>query len=159
LAIDSTALVQEFIPQEESRIVRVEVLNGKLLYAIRVYTSGESFDLCPADVCQRVDGAALNAEVCAVGAAERGLRVEGYEPPAEVVADVERIMAAADIEVGGVEYMIDARDGQRYFYDINALSNFVADAPNVVGFDPVPALVDFLVAEAKEAVRTKKEAA
>ncbi len=159
LGIDSTALVQEFIPQEESRIVRVEVLDGKLLYAIRVYSSGESFDLCPADVCQRLDGAALDAQVCAVDAAERGLRVEGYEPPPEVVADVERIMAAAGIEVGGVEYMIDARDGQRYYYDINALSNFVADAPNVVGFDPVPPLVDFLVAEAEKATLTTQEAA
>ena len=40
-------------------------------------------------------------------------------------------MRAAGIEVGGVEYMIDDRDGQRYYYDINALSNFVADAPRV----------------------------
>ena len=45
-------------------------------------------------------------------------------------------MRAADIEIGGVEYMIDDRDGQRYYYDINALSNFVADAPRVIGFDP-----------------------
>ena len=30
------------------------------------------------------------------------------------------------------------------YYDINALSNFVADAANVVGFDPFVKLVDFL---------------
>jgi hypothetical protein len=48
--------------------------------------------------------------------------------------------------------MIDARDGQLYFYDINALSNFVADAPNVVGFDPFVNLVDYLVAEAEAQV-------
>jgi hypothetical protein len=40
--------------------------------------------------------------------------------------------------------MIDDRDGQRYYYDINALSNFVADAPNVVGLDPWVPLVDYL---------------
>jgi hypothetical protein len=145
LGIDSTALVQEFIPAEQSRIVRVEVLDGKFLYAIRIYTPGTSFDLCPADVCQTVDGAELNAEVCAVDARSRGLRVEGYQPPAEVIAQVERIMKAAGIEVGGVEYMIDARDEKLLFYDINALSNFVADAPNVIGFDPFVRLVDFLV--------------
>jgi hypothetical protein len=27
---------------------------------------------------------------------------------------------------------------------VNALSNFVADAPNVIGFDPFAWLVDFL---------------
>jgi biotin carboxylase len=159
LGVDSTALVQEFIPQEESRIVRVEVLDGKYLYAIRIYTPGTSFDLCPADVCQRVDGAALDAQICAVDAPKRGLRVEGYEPPAEIVAQVERIMAAADIEVGGIEYMIDSRDGKLYYYDINALSNFVADAPNVVGFDPFARLVDYLEREAASAARDAKEAA
>lgn len=149
LGIDSTALVQEFIPQEESRIVRVEVLGGKFLYGIRIYTPGTSFDLCPADVCQRVDGEALDAQVCAVDAPKRGLRVEGYTPPPEVIADVERIMEAAGIEVGGVEYMVDARDGQRYYYDVNALSNFVADAPRVVGFDPFARLAEYLEREAR----------
>lgn len=159
LGIDGTALVQEFIPQEESRIVRVEVLDGKYLYAIRIYTPGNSFDLCPADVCQRVDGTQLDAQVCAADAPKRGLRVEGYDPPAEIVAQVERIMAEAGIEVGGIEYMIDARDGRLYYYDINALSNFVADAPNVVGFDPFARLVDSLVREAEAASPDAKEAA
>jgi hypothetical protein len=36
------------------------------------------------------------------------------------------------------------RDGRLYFYDINALSNVVADAPHVVGFDPFARLVDWL---------------
>jgi len=153
LGIDSTALVQEFIPQEEGRIVRVEILGGTYLYGIRIYTPGTSFDLCPADVCQRVDGTALDAQVCAVDAPSRGLRVEGYDPPSEIRAQVEAIMKAAGIEVGGVEYMVDARDGQVYFYDINALSNFVADAPNVVGFDPFSRLADFLEREVDSAPR------
>jgi D-ala D-ala ligase C-terminus len=160
LGIDHTALVQEFIPQEESRIVRVEVLGGRYLYGIRIYTPGTSFDLCPADVCQRVDGAELDAQVCAVDAPRRGLRVEGYEPPRPVIEAVERIMAAAGIEVGGIEYMIDSRDGQLYYYDVNALSNFVADAPNVIGFDPFARLADWLEAQAAEAVATaEREAA
>src|SRR3989475_2190146 len=47
LGIDHTALVQEYIPAADQRIVRVEVLGGRYLYAIRIYTSGESFNLCP----------------------------------------------------------------------------------------------------------------
>ena len=31
---------------------RVETLGGKYLYAINVYTTGDSFNLCPADICQ-----------------------------------------------------------------------------------------------------------
>ena len=62
--------------------------------------------------------------------------------------EVERLMAAAGIELGGVEFMVDDRDGKRNYYDINALSNFVADGPKVVGFDPFAKLADWLEAEA-----------
>jgi biotin carboxylase len=144
LGVDQTALVQEFIPADKQRIVRVEVLGGRYLYAIRIYTPGDSFNLCPADVCQTVGGAELERAACPVDAPKNNLRVEGYTPPPNIVAEVEQIMAAAGIDVGGVEYLIDARDGERYYYDINALSNFVADAPRVVGFDPFARLVDYL---------------
>ncbi|MGH7475489.1 MAG: ATP-grasp domain-containing protein [Longimicrobiales bacterium] len=159
MGLDGTALVQELIPAEANRIVRVEVLGGRFLYAIRIYMAGDSFNLCPADVCQSVDGAALERTACAADAATNGLRVERYEPPSHVVAAVERITAAAGIEVGGVEYVIDDRDGELYYYDVNALSNFVADATRVVGFDPFVRLVDFLLREAEAASPLGKEAA
>jgi hypothetical protein len=149
LGIDSTALVQEYIPQESGRITRVEVLGGKFLYGIRIYTPGDSFNLCPADVCQAVDGAELERLACPVDAPKNNLRVEGYTPPQEIIDNVERIMATAGIEVGGVEYMTDERDGKLYYYDVNALSNFVADAPRVIGFDPFERLVDYLLQEAR----------
>ena len=37
-----------------------------------------------------------------------------------------------------------AQRSEEIGYDINALSNFVADAPNVIGFDPFVRLVDYL---------------
>jgi hypothetical protein len=147
LGIDRVALVQEYVPADASRIVRVEVLDGAFLYAIRIYTPGDSFNLCPADVCQGIDGAELARPACPADAPKNSLRVEGYTPPREIVQAVERITAAGGIELGGVEYMIDARDGRPYFYDVNALSNFVADAPRVVGFDPFARLADWLQTE------------
>ena len=147
LGIDSTALVQEYVTPESGRIVRVEVLNGRYLYAIRIYTPGDSFNLCPADVCQGVDGTELARPACPVDAPKNNLRVEGYTPPPEIIHAVERITAAAGVELGGVEYMIDVRDGRPYFYDVNALSNFVADAPRIIGFDPFVSLADWLEAE------------
>ena len=73
-----------------------------------------------------------------------GIRVEAFTPPPAVVAAVERIVAAAGIDVGGVEYLVDDRTGDVLYYDINALSNFVTDAVRVVGFDPWGRLVDYL---------------
>lgn len=149
LGLDETALVQEFIPATDGHITRVEVLGGTYLYAINVYSTGESFNLCPADICQTTDGAELTRAACPADAAKNNLRVEGFTPPPEVIADVERIMTAAGIEIGGVEYIVDSRDGQRYYYDINALSNFVADASRVIGFDPFARLADYLEQEAR----------
>lgn len=147
LGLDHTALVQEFIPARDGRIVRVEVLDGRFLYAIRVYSDGETFNLCPADVCQNVDGVELSRGACPADTPRNQLRVEGYRPPDRQIRDVERIMATAGIEVGGVEYLIDDRDGRLYYYDINALSNFVADPERVVGFDPFARLADWLERE------------
>ena len=136
LGIDQTALVQEFIPARGGHITRVEVLGGDYLYAINVFGTTDSFNLCPADICLTTDGVALDRAACPADAPKNKIRVEGTTPPDDAVADVERIMEAAGIDIGGVEYIVDDRDGQRYYYDINALSNFVADAPRVIGFDP-----------------------
>ncbi len=57
-------------------------------------------------------------------------------------------MHHSGIDIGGIEYITDSRDGQRYYYDVNALSNFVADGPNVLGFDPFAKLADWLESEA-----------
>jgi hypothetical protein len=144
LGVDHTALVQAYIPARGGHIVRVETLGHKFLYAIKVFTTGESFNLCPADICQRADGVELVRSACPVNAPKTGMKVEGYTPPTEVIAACEAIMRTASIDVGGIEYMIDDRDGKLVYYDINALSNFVADAKNVVGFDPFVRLVDYL---------------
>jgi hypothetical protein len=128
--------------------VRVEVLGGRFLYGIKVHLTGETFDLCPADICKTAGGQELQRSACPVDAPKTGLRVEGYTPPPEIIGNVERIMQTAGIEIGGVEYITDDRDGQIYYYDINALSNFVADGPKVVGFNPFARLVDFLEKEA-----------
>ena len=158
LGVDGTALVQEYIRAGGGHIVRVETLAGKFLYAMKVYTEGENFNLCPAEICdieRAAESAGAGAGVSAVGemcladAPKAGLKVEAYEPPAEIVADVERIAAAAELDLGGVEYLIDERDGRPRFYDINALSNFVADATRVVGFDPHARLVDYLEEEVR----------
>ncbi len=148
LGLDNTALVQEFIPARGGHIVRVEVVGGRFLYGIKVHLTGETFDLCPADICKTTTGQELQRAACPIDAPKSGLKVEGYTPPDEVIHQVERIMREASIEVGGVEYIIDDRDGQLYYYDINALSNFVADGPRVIGFDPFVRLVEFLETEA-----------
>src|SRR5246127_2994735 len=146
--IDSTALVQEAFAARGGMITRVEVLGGKYLYAIQIHTTGESFNLCPADICQNTRGEELTRIACPVDAPKNGMKVEGYEPPREVIEDVERIVELAGVEVGGIEYVVDERTDRQLYYDVNALSNFVADPVRVIGFNPYQRLADFLIEEA-----------
>jgi hypothetical protein len=145
LGLDGSALVQEQLPAEGDAVVRIEILDGELLYAIRLLLSPGSFNLCPADYCE-LPG-------IADGVSGRGLPIEAFDPPADAVEDARRLLEAAGADLGGVEYLVNARDGEAYFYDVNALSNFVADAPSVVGFDPFVDLVDLIVERAGIATR------
>lgn len=132
VGVNGISLVQEYAPRRGGRITRVETLNGKYLYAIDIESPGDDFDLCPADACLVRPGAPT-------------LTMTKATPPAELIDAVERLAVAGGLEVGGVEYLIDDRDGSALFYDINGLSNFVAKPMEVLGFDPHDNLVDWLV--------------
>lgn len=139
VGVNGISLVQEYAPRRDGKITRVETLGGKYLYAIDIESPGDAFDLCPADACLERPGAPT-------------LTMTKTTPPPEIIAAVERLAVAGELEVGGIEYLIDDRDGSVLFYDINGLSNFVARPVEVLGFDPHDNLVDWLkgiVAEEK----------
>ncbi len=138
VGVDGVALVQAYVPARGGRVIRCEVLAGRLLYAIALDGAGSTFDLCPADVCM-VD--------------KPSVTISAFEPPPEIAAAVERVAAAAGLDVGGIEYMIDDRDGAPRFYDLNALSNFVAKPLEVLGWDPHERLVDELQRRIGEGAR------
>jgi glutathione synthase/RimK-type ligase-like ATP-grasp enzyme len=130
-SIDQVLLLQDYVPARGGTILRIETLGGRYLYALEVESTGDSFDLCPADACLAQPGRV------AIG-------MRAVEPPPEIVAAAEAIAKAAGLDVGGVEVVVDDRDGVPRFYDINALSNFVAKPLEVLGWDPHDRLVDVL---------------
>ncbi len=127
-SIDGVLLVQEVIPARGDRITRIETLDRDYLYAIDVSGAG-AFDLCPADACQ---------------VAGTPIQMVAAEPEQMLLDAAKAIAHAAHLDLGGVEVMIDDRDGTPRFYDINALSNFVANPLDVLGWDPHDRLVDRL---------------
>jgi len=130
-SVDKVLLVQDYVPARGGTIIRIETLGGNFLYAIEVESSGDSFDLCPADACVAQPG-------------RKAIRMTAVTPPEEIIEAAERIARAAGLDLGGVEVVIDDRDGTPRFYDINAMSNFVADPLNVLGWDPHDRLIDYL---------------
>lgn len=139
-SIDKVLLLQDYVPPRGGSIVRMETLGGKFLYAIEVESSGDSFDLCPADACIATPG-------------RKAIRMVAVDPGPELILAAERIAQAVGMDVGGVEYVIDDRDGAQRFYDINALSNFVAKPLDVLGWDPHERLADYLEAAIAETKR------
>ncbi len=151
--IDGTVLVQEFHPAADDHIVRVEMLGDRHLYSVRIYPDTTDFNLCPADMC-RVGPAESAPEATAgeefelcLAEAPKKLRIERHDEAPEVVEAARAIARAGKLDVCGIEYLVSTRDGRRYFYDVNALSNFVRDAEEVVGFDPTRVFVDWIEAE------------
>ncbi len=149
LGLDHTAIVQEYHSPRGGSIVRVEALDDRFLYAIRIHNDpSQGFNICPADICQTPADEAPAPDdfaLCPADAPARSSRkIEVADPPTWVVEAVLRIFRAANVDVGGVEYLESERDGQLYLYDVNALSNFVTDAPSLVGFDPFERFVDYL---------------
>ena len=140
---DGVALVQEFIESRDGAIVRVEVLDDQYLYAIRIVRSASDFNLCPADIC-RLPETPPAGGACPVEA-KPGLVVTRYDAPPAAIDQARALARAASIDVGGIEYLIGRGDGRAYFYDVNSTSNFVANAPEVVGFDPFPRFADYIV--------------
>lgn len=120
---DSTALVQEYIAPRGGAITRIEILNGEFLYAIRIQATCGDFNLCPAQ---------------STLAAERVL------PEQSIIDDALNLARTGRLDIAGFEYLADDLTGRNYFYDINALSNFVAGAPRLLGFCPTARTVDFI---------------
>ena len=135
-SIDKVWLVQEYVPVRDGRITRIETMGGRFLYAIDV-DGGGGFDLCPADACLAEPG-------------KPAITITRADPPPALIDTAERIVRAADIDLGGIEYMIDDRDGTPRFYDINGFSNFTANPWQVLGWDPHERLVDWLEARIAE---------
>ena len=128
-SIDGVLLVQDFVPARDGTVTRIETLDRRYLYALDI-AGGGVFDLCPAGACQ-IPGAPIP--------------MVSADPAPGLRDAAERIARAVDLDVGGIEVMIDDRDGTPRFYDINALSNFVAKPLDILGWDPHDRLVDYLV--------------
>jgi glutathione synthase/RimK-type ligase-like ATP-grasp enzyme len=142
---DNLFLLQELLPHDpEQGIVRLEFVGGELLYAMRVVTHGR-FNLCPSPVCNPDDGEGI----CEVPAPEATAPPEFYpfpEVPEDAVRTATRIVEAAKLDVGGIEYL-ETPNGRRVFYDINANSNLRPSVAAAFGFDPFERVVDYLERE------------
>src|SRR4051812_26009058 len=143
---DNLFLLQEYLPHDPDQgIVRLEFVGGELLYAMRVITHGR-FNLCPSPVCNPDEGNGV-CEVPEVVVEAPPVEFVPYPAvPADAVDTAKRIVRAAKLDVGGIEYL-ETPDGRRVFYDINANSNLRPSVAAAFGFDPFERVVDYLAGQ------------
>jgi glutathione synthase/RimK-type ligase-like ATP-grasp enzyme len=135
---DALMLAQAYIQPAQGFINRVEMLDGRPLYALKVYPA-ESFNLCPADACDLEHEAASSA---------RFVLNDALDPA--VVEPIRTLFRALQLDFGSIEFL-EAADGRRYFYDLNLNSNYRTQLPGVERFDPWGTLADYLGAQLEAA--------
>jgi len=119
---DHLLVVQEVIPGGD--LLRTEVIDGQVLYTVKISRPEGLYHLCPADA------GAAGASFTKVLASR------------EIENAALAIARAARIDAGGIECFADPRTGEGVFYDINALSNFVTEPVAVLGYNPMVQFVD-----------------
>jgi glutathione synthase/RimK-type ligase-like ATP-grasp enzyme len=153
---DNLFLLQELLPHDPDQgIIRLEFIGGELLYAMRVKTHGQ-FNLCPSPVCNPDDGEGGACALPETPAPSHPVEFYPYfDAPPEAIETARRIVRAAGLDVGGIEYL-ETTDGRRVFYDINANSNLRPSVAAAWGFDPFERVVDYLTQQlrALEPVRS-----
>ncbi len=135
---DGVTLIQEYIEAPEPFITRVEFVGGRYLYAVRVDTS-EGFELCPADACR------ASPPTSSADQGSPGLFTIVHDVDGSLIDGYERVLAANDIEIAGVEFILD-RQGRAHTYDINTNTNYNADAEDAAGISGrgMGAIAEFL---------------
>jgi glutathione synthase/RimK-type ligase-like ATP-grasp enzyme len=144
---DNLFLLQEYLPHDPDQgIVRLEFVGGELLYAMRVKTHGR-FNLCPSPVCNPDEGDSACELPGEPAVAAPPVEFSPFpDVPRDAVRTARRIVQAAGLAVGGIEYL-ETTGGRRVFYDINANSNLRPSVAAAFGFDPFERVVDYLMTE------------
>lgn len=137
---DGVDLVQQYIEPAEQFITRVEIVDGRFLYAIASSTEG-GFELCPADACS------VGERFCPVGESPEEPAAPRFRLRPDITAEdplVQQLVAftrAHGLSVAGIEFVEDAQ-GQRWVYDINGTSNYNGTVEATHGLSGMAAIAE-----------------
>lgn len=151
-SVDGITIVQEYVASAAAFITRLEFIGGRFHYAVRVDTSGGSFELCPADACALPDLAPAACEVplpALAGAACEIAPPHAFTLRSDITASdpfvsrLEEFLRQHSIEVAGVEFLETAQ-GEKVIYDINTNTNYNSAVEEAAQDRATDAVVAFL---------------
>lgn len=137
-SIDGITILQDYIEANPKVIHRVEFINSKFFYTVQVDAS-ESFELCPADACN------VEEQFCPTNPdGNKFMILKDYKN--SEIATYEKFLEQNDIEIAGIEYMIDT-GGVHYSYDVNTNTNYNSIAEKKAGMFGMKQIALFLKEE------------
>jgi len=110
---DGINLIQKFIDAPTNRIIRLEFIDSKFLYAVEVDTS-DGFELCPSDKCHVESN-------CPTGIMNKFKILKGFN--LKNISAYENFLSNNDIGIAGIEIIIDEL-GKVWTYDVNTNTNY-----------------------------------
>ncbi|WP_237563519.1 ATP-grasp domain-containing protein [Arthrobacter sp. H-02-3] len=150
---DGITLLQEYVQSAAPFITRAEFVGGQFVYAVRVDTSGGSFELCPAEACavpeqasrQGLAPATCDLPASPTGAASAPLFMKRNDITAShpLIVRLRDFLAAEGIEVAGVEFF-ETVDGRLIPYDINTNTNYNPDVESATSNAGATSVAEFL---------------
>ena len=119
--VDGITLIQQFIETAEPTVTRVELVDCKLLYGVKILVDAEfNPQNCPADSC-----AGTNCPMAAGADRPRKFTIlhdlRKTEP--ELVKQYEQFVRENNVEVCGIEFAKDDQ-GRTWTYDVNVNTNY-----------------------------------
>ena len=144
-SIDGITLLQEYIDAKPKVINRVEFVNSKFLYTVKVDAS-EGFELCPACPEDQIDEPETQffGEFCpTIGNKFR--IIKNYKRNS-LVDKYEKFISANGIEITGIEYITD-HSGINYTYDVNTNTNYNSQAEKSSKIKGMKSIAEFLKTE------------
>jgi len=159
---DGVGIVQEYIESREPRITRVEMVGGRLLYAM--YSSTHAgFQLCPADSCApspppSAPPSAPPASAPSASAPSASAPPSSASDPLQdrftlrkdlseedpLIQKYLHFMATHGIHMAGFEFIEDTA-GRRYTYDINVTTNYSSKIQQELPFNCYDVVVDSII--------------
>ncbi|PAF46606.1 alpha-L-glutamate ligase [Helicobacter sp. 12S02232-10] len=142
---DSITLLQEFIETKAPFITRAEFIGGEFFYAVRVDTSDESFELCPAEAC-KIDSKAkqnLAAATCDISASHKFSLCLDITKDTPIIKILMRFLKENNIKIAGVEFFVTKSD-EVVVYDINTNTNYNPTIESSLNSNAADAVVAYL---------------
>jgi hypothetical protein len=118
ITLSGSILLQEYHETKNRSIVRAETVNGRFVHANKVFTLREPEEQFPLE-----------------------WKSEAYTPSIEIIEAVEKVVRAAKIDIGAVEYFTSSKDNKIYFYSLRPFTNSNVTASGTSG---VASIVSYL---------------